>query len=101
MCLYGSENFTVIFKNSLPYPIDVIWINNEKTEDVYASNLEPGMKYSQLTYFSHTWIFKQSDTNVRLFAEANGMKESTFEGCHFGAKSNSEIYVEVVGTGNC
>lgn len=100
MCLYGVyDNYTVTFTNLLPYSIDVIWINGDQKEVVYAPNLANGTEYSHLTYFTHNWIFKESGTSNRLFAEANGVKEATFEGCHFGAPINSIFHVAIVGTG--
>ena len=94
-----KANYTAIFKNDLPYPVDVIWMNNEQEEVVYKSNLAPGEEFAQVTYFEHEWIFKQSGTNNRLFAEAQGMKGETFEGCHFGVFGtdiNYVIRVEIV-----
>ena len=99
-CPYGgSDSYTAIFKNSVTLPVDVIWINFEHNEVVYSENLAPGAEYSVKTYFTHEWIFKQSGTNNRLFAESNGVKDKTFEGCHFAADLESEIRVEIVGTG--
>ena len=54
-----------------------MWINYNHEKVVYASNLAPAKQYAAITYFTHTWIFKKSDTNGtnRLFAEANGVKK--------------------------
>ena len=66
---------------------------------VYKAHLGRGKEYSKKTYFRHKWIFKQSGTDNQVFASANGLKNKTFEGCYFGADINSEITVELVGTG--
>ena len=80
----------------------MIGISTEEDEVVYAPNLANGTEYSTLTYFTHKWIFKQSGTTTtnQLFAEANGVKNATFEGCHFGAQLNSPIHVSIVGAGD-
>ena len=101
MCIYGvNDTYRVIFTNSLPYPIDIIWVSDAQEEVIHAPYLANGTEYSHLTSFTHKWIFKESGTKNQLFAEANGVKNSSFEGCHFGAKKNSLIYVAIVGTGD-
>ena len=99
-CTYGSQDsFTAIFINEMSYPIDVIWINNQQQEVVYKSDLASGEVYTQLTYFTHEWIFHQSGTNNRILAESNGVYYGTFEGCKFGAETNSQIQVALVAAG--
>ena len=83
----------------MPYSIDVIWISFKQEEKVYKSNLLPTAKHTRKTYFTHDWIFKQSGTDNRVFASANGVKDETFEGCNFGAEINSEINVQLVEIG--
>ena len=85
------------FHNSWPYPVDVFWLPCNEKEELYKSNLEYGEEYDQHTYFDDEWIFKQSNTNIRLLAGANGLTEDIFEGNGFGAQINSVIRVEIVG----
>ena len=109
VCHYGSQDkYNVKFNNSLPYPIDVMYIsqdNDEEKEIMYRHHLEPGKhlepkKFIINTHFAKfTWIFKQSGTNIRIFAKANGMKEDFFEACYFKVKPDSEIIVTIVGPG--
>ena len=99
-CPYGSnDNYTAKFQNSIQYPVDVFWIDSEQKKNVFYKTLEQVAQYSQITHFTHEWIFERSDTKNRVFARANGVIAETFEGCHFGAKVNSEILVEVISPG--
>ena len=84
----------------MSYPVDVIWINFEQKEQVYVSHLQPGSEESQITISTHKLIFKQSCTDNRLYASANGMKEETFEGCSFAAQINTIFRIDIVAEGN-
>ena len=93
-------NYTALFYNSQPYPIDIFWRNDDQKEVLYyKSNLAPGERYSQITHNTDKWIFKQAGTNNKLIAESNGVKNETFQGHPFGAQLNSSINVKIVGTG--
>ena len=66
---------------------------------IFKAHLEPGKEFVKQTFFKHKWIFKQSGNDKQEFASVNGLKDNFFEGCYFGAEINSEITVELVGTG--
>ena len=100
LCRFGmNDQFTVVFYNSLSFPIDIFWIDLQEKEQKILSNLSPGLEGSATTYFKHKWIFKLSGTDTRLYASANGMEEMFFEGCHFEAQKNSQLRVDVFSKG--
>ena len=64
-------------------------------ESVVKSNLSPGAKFGQITFFTHPYIFKRSSSKDRLIAKANGITDEVFEGYYFKAKPNEKISVTI------
>ena len=93
--MMSEREFEFTIYNSLPYPIDVVWLNYEGKEVVYKSNLAPREEYTQSTFFTHPWIFKVSGEDTRLEVSSNGITEETFEGSMFRAEVNSTIHIEL------
>ena len=59
------------------------------------SKLAPGAKTKFDTNFKDQWIFKRSSSKDRVLADANEITDDYFEGCHFKAKPNERITVEL------
>ena len=94
------NQFTMVFKNEVSYPIDIYWINNSGEEQRYFEKLGAGNEVEQITYFTHRWIFRKSVTdNKELIASANGVEGKFFEGKKFGAKEGSTLVVRVIEKG--
>ena len=91
-----NNNFTVTFYNAAPYPIDIFWINYENREQLLKSNLTPREELTQITYFTHNWVFKRSSTNESLVAKGNGVQGERFEGCVFGAMDGEPFRVTIM-----
>ena len=93
-CNFGlQDQYQVIFYNSAKFSIDVIWKNYPGNENLIMSKLAPGDEIAFATYFTHEWIFKSSFSNNRLLANANGITEDYFEGCHFKVEPKEHITV--------
>ena len=99
-CAYGKyDKFNITWYHSLSYPIDVFWMRGGLEEVVAKSNLAPGKEIRTSASFTHEFIFKRAGTENRLFANANGVRKETYEGCDFGAQVNSLNRVEIIETG--
>ena len=95
-CFFDDEDYyPVTFYNSDKHPIDIIWNTPDGIEKVYKSKLAPASNFSITTFFTHQWIFKDSSSKYGLTANANGIVDDVFEGCHFKAKVNQPILVTV------
>ena len=95
-CKIGEQDqFEVSFHNRANYPIDIIWKTDTGKEKLMKSKLASGAKIVFVTYSTHRWIFKKSSSNDRLLANANGITDEFFEGCHFKANPNERIIVTI------
>ena len=81
--------FTAVFYNVLPYPIDLYWVDLEGRKHEYDQPLKPGHNRSKTTFFTHPWIFKKSNNGSRLNAFVAGINGSVFEGSTFGVKGQN------------
>ena len=95
-CKIGKQDqFEVSFHNTANYPIDIIWETDTGKNKLMKSKLAPNSRIVFATYSTHQWIFKRSSSNYRLLANANGITEEFFEGCHFKAKPKERIIVTI------
>jgi len=93
-CKLGKQDrFQVAFHNKASYPIDIIWKTDSGKEKLMKSKLAPGSKIVFGSYSTHRWFFKRSSSNDRLLANANGITEEFFEGCHFKASTKDRLIV--------
>ena len=95
-----KRNFNATFINSLDYSIDILWMNKLGEEVVEKTNLAQGEEYDKATFYNNFWVFKKSETEIRLTAEANEVKELVFEGGKFGVGVDTQIRVTIVESGN-
>ena len=86
----------MIIHNTLPYPIELYWVDVEGRKGSYVKSLGPGEKRREETYITHPWIFKQSNNGKRLYAFSNIMGSLVFEGETFGVIQNSPLPIHVI-----
>ena len=68
----ARQRTEILFKNTLPEPIRVYWINYQGKEVLYAE-LKPGESYRQSTYVTHPWrVRSTSDGRVIRTIVADG-----------------------------
>ena len=76
--------------------MDIFWIRSEGDEVAYSSNVLPGQEVTQQTYFTHSWIFKVADTNVRLNVKANGYDSTSFQASSLGVTPEANLEDTIV-----
>ena len=90
-----DKEFTAVFYNLLPYPVDFYSVDFEGRKSQYTRELEPRNKRKETTTFTIPWVFKISEDKTRLHAFARATNGYIFKGGNFGAKANSKIYVTI------
>ena len=95
-----AKEFTVVFYNLFPYPVDFYSVDFEGRKLQYTSELEPRNKRKKTTTFTIPWVFKNSKDKTRLHAFAGAINGTVFKGVNFGAKSDSKIHVTINNNGN-
>ena len=59
-------------------------MKDDGEEVAYSEKILPGQEVKQQTYFTHSWIFKVTGTNITLHAKANGYESTFFKALNFG-----------------
>ena len=90
---------TAVFVNSGSRPFDTFWLKGDGEEVAYGGNILPGQELEQQTYFTHSWIFKVTGTNLRLNAKANGYESTFFQASNFGVTPGMNFGDAVVRVG--
>ena len=89
--------FTVTFRNSGTHPVDIKTYDDGWNEEMVRQNLNPGEESPHETSFTQKWLFKRTDTGVRMKASANGVTSEVFAGCRYGAESGRLLPVTILG----
>ena len=76
--------------------MDIFWVKSEGDEVAYSSNVLPGQEVTQQTYFTHSWIFKATGTNIMLNVKANGYDTTSFQASNLGVTPRANLEDTIV-----
>ena len=87
--------FTARFKNDTAGEIDLIWKDYAGEEIVIRKNLRPGDTHEAVTFYTHPFIARHSETrHLKSFA-FNSTTAVVFEGIEFGVSPNSLVELSI------
>ena len=91
---YDPE-FTVVFHNSLPYPVDFYGVDFEGRKIRHSHKVFQGQTRTERTTLNIPWVFKRSNDSKRLEAYLGNMHDLVFKGATFNVKNESENHVAI------
>lgn len=92
----SKKEFTAIFKNDTQTRlIDLIWKNFEGEEEVITQGVEPGVMLDQITFFTHPFIARDSETQELLSFHLDTLSSLVFEGERFGVEKGEEVTIGI------
>ena len=87
--------FTARFKNDTAGDIDLIWKDYDGEEIVIRKNLRPGDSHEAVTFYTHPFIARHSETRHLKSFTLNSTTAVVFEGIKFGVIPNSFVEISV------
>lgn len=86
--------FSALFTNNCSSTIDLFWKDYHGEEVLVRQELQPQANYSTITYFTHPFIARDSESRVlkRFCCESSEFRSVVFEGMNFGVPVNQESW---------
>ena len=90
----GNENIKVIFKNMLPYPVELYEMKNSGAERV-QKDFDGDDYLTLVTSQSKRYLFKRRNEEKSLGICVSGKAEYLFKGSHFGISCEKPIVLHI------
>ena len=87
-----DPKFTVVFHNTLPYPVDFYSVDFEGRRVRHSYEVSAGHQRKEETTLNIPWVFKRSNDSKRLLAFLGDMHEFIFKGLTFNTTNPSTEY---------
>ena len=90
-----DPKFTVVFHNSLPYPVDFYGVDFEGRKIQQSKELFSGQTRKEETTLHIPWVFKRSKDGKRVQSYFGAMNGLVFKGLTFNVTNTSDNHVVI------
>ena len=90
----GNDNIKVIFKNMLPYPVELYEMKNSGAERV-QKDFDEEDYLTLVTAQSKRYLFRRQNEEKSLGICVSGKAEYLFKGSHFGISCEKPIVLQI------
>ena len=91
----GQENIKIIFKNMLPYPVELYEMKNTGVPERLQKDFDKEDYLTLVTPQSKKWLFKRQNDSQSLNICVSGKTDILFKRSHFGFNCEKPVVVRI------